>query len=582
MRDLNLKPDYSSSHALIVGVNDYQHVAPLHFAVEDATAVAEVLRKSFGFPPKNVTVFLDSDATRANISSTYLRYAKTAEPDSRLLVFFAGHGITRAGRTRDAGFLIPWDGNDDDLSTLIGWNELVMNAELIRAKHIFFVMDSCYGGTLFNRAISPGGVRFLKDMMIRPVRQALTAGKHDEQVADGGGPRPSHSVFTGHLLNALEGAARAPEGHLTASGVMAYVYKHVASDIHSKQTPHYGFLTGDGDFIFDAPQLKSLEPSDTSEQDALVTVAATEIPEQQAVASDPFGLAKQYLSEAQSVIRLHDLVMKYTRKLIVETSKESFPLANVEFTVEELTRRVRDYENATQELRGLLECIAYWRRQSHHSILSKALSRTTDHLGPEGGLNFWISLRWYPSILLTYAGGIAAVANRQYENLQAIFGAPIAIPHRSFPRTTLVETICDEIGEIESMDTFKRLPGHERYYTPRSEYLFKLLQPELDDDLFLGNEYEQTFDRFELLLALVSAVHRKRADGRVWGPVGRFGWKAKRRLRNTNPFTELLTEAKEKQSDWHPFKAGLFGSDFQLFLAAALDYEKLVAELNWW
>ena len=44
-------------------------------------------------------------------------------------------------------------------------------------------------------------MRFLQDMLLRPSRQVITAGKADERVADGGGPIPDHSVFTGHFLD---------------------------------------------------------------------------------------------------------------------------------------------------------------------------------------------------------------------------------------------------------------------------------------------------------------------------------------------------------------------------------------------
>ena len=59
--------------------------------------------------------------------------------------------------------------------------------------------------------------------------------------------------------------------------------------------------------------------------------------------------------------------------------------------------------------------------------------------------------------------------------------------------------------ELERTKAFSQLPGHKRHYVPCSEYLFKLLQPMLDDILFLGRDYEQYFDRFEVLLALVHA-----------------------------------------------------------------------------
>src|SRR5438067_13740703 len=101
-------------------------------------------------------------------------------------------------------------------------------------------MDACYGGLAIMRALKPGSMRFLKDMLMRHSRQVLTAGKADEVVADRGGPLPNHSVFTGHLLEALSGKAADAEGLLTANGVMTYVYHLVGRDAGSQQTPHFG------------------------------------------------------------------------------------------------------------------------------------------------------------------------------------------------------------------------------------------------------------------------------------------------------------------------------------------------------
>lgn len=84
--------------------------------------------------------------------------------------------------------------------------------------------------------------------------RVLTAGKADETVADCGGPRPDHSIFTGHLLDALEGNAADGSGVISANAVMVYVYDHVGKDPHSRQSPHFGFLDGDGDFIFIRPE----------------------------------------------------------------------------------------------------------------------------------------------------------------------------------------------------------------------------------------------------------------------------------------------------------------------------------------
>jgi hypothetical protein len=577
MRDLTLKPEYSSSHALIIGINSYTSAPPLLYAVNDARAVASTLETRLFFPSANITLLFDQDATRNKILSEYLRFEREGcDRDSRLFVFFAGHGFTKTGLSREVGFLVPYDGKVDDLSTLIRWEELTLNAELIPCKHIFFVMDACYGGLAFTRAISAAGaVRFLKDMLIRPVRQALTAGKADELVLDGGSSRAGHSIFSGYFLDALEGEAQTPEGLLTATGVMSHVYKHVSGDIHSRQTPHYGYLSGDGEFIFLVPQLETIPPSDTKEQDQLIAIPSLEIPIEEETPSDPVKAAKDYLSDPRYKIRLQDLVFHNTRKLIVETSRERFPIQGVDFSLEKLTERIQSYENVTKDLRQLLAYIAYWGTEDHRPILEKALARVTDHIEPEKGLEIWICLRWYPVILLCYTSGIAAVANRNYQNLQTIFSAKVT---ERWTDQKLAVAVSEAICDIERQNIFKRLPGHEKYYVARSEYLFKLLQPELDDALFLGKDYEAVFDQFEVLLALVRATIRKASGPSVWGPVGRFGWKYQN---DKNPLKDLLKEAEQLKENWGPFKAGLFGRDFEFFWQAAIDYSNSISQLGW-
>ena len=68
--------------------------------------------------------------------------------------------------------------------------------------------------------------------------------------------------------------------------------------------------------------------------------------------------------------------------------------------------------------------LAYWGGSSHAQTLALPLKRICDELRPEGGLVVWIALRWYPVLLLLYAGGIAAVAGARYENLRLLLHTP--------------------------------------------------------------------------------------------------------------------------------------------------------------
>lgn len=194
------KPQYDNSLALVVGVNAYEHVPPLRYATNDAEAIASLLKNRFGFPAENTTLLLDKSATLLGIQSAMHKLVRDATEDDRVVIFYAGHGHTLPAYGREAGFLVPADGRADDTATLLPWDDLVNTSRMIRAKHVLFIMDACYGGLIAMRSLAPGSKRFLRDMMGRYSRQFLTAGKADEVVADSGGPREGHSVFTGHLL----------------------------------------------------------------------------------------------------------------------------------------------------------------------------------------------------------------------------------------------------------------------------------------------------------------------------------------------------------------------------------------------
>jgi len=256
MRDLRFlfKTHYGVSRALVIGIDKYYMAPPLSYAVSDAVAVRDLLVSDFKFLASDITLLTDAAATRQAIHKAFLRFANDdVGLDDRLIVFFAGHGHTRTGSRGEIGYLVPHDADMNDFSTFLRWDELTRNADLVRAKHMLFIMDACYGGLALVRTAGPGTTRFLKDMLLRTSRQVLAAGKADEVVSDSGGPIPNHSVFTGHLIEAFQGKAATPDGILTASAVMSYVYAKVASDKNSHQTPHYGHIDGDGDMVLLAP-----------------------------------------------------------------------------------------------------------------------------------------------------------------------------------------------------------------------------------------------------------------------------------------------------------------------------------------
>lgn len=250
------EPPYRESWAAVIGIDDYQKWPRLRYAANDAAGIRDTLIQKYKFKPENVFMLLNEQATRQNILSLLgdkLANQQMVKREDRVFVFYAGHGATRKLPSgRDLGYIIPVDA---DLNNYQGQAISMTNfqdiAESIPAKHLLFIMDSCYSGLALTRG---GGLsnssNYLQEISRRIGRQMFTAGGSDEQVADNG-PN-GHSVFTWTVLQGLDGRADLNgDGIITASELAAYVAPSVSSLSH--QTPSFGNLAGSegGDFIFE-------------------------------------------------------------------------------------------------------------------------------------------------------------------------------------------------------------------------------------------------------------------------------------------------------------------------------------------
>lgn len=244
---------YHESWAVIIGIDNYPKWPKLHYAVNDANGIKEILLRKFQFSPEHVITLLNEEATREKIMSVLgdtLSNPKNVQHDDRVFVFFAGHGTTRKLPSgRDLGYIVPFDADTQNFQgQSISMTNFQDISESIPAKHVFFLMDSCYSGLAITRGQGEGN--YLREMSRRTARQMLTAGGANEEVADNG-PN-GHSVFTWTVLQGLEGRADLnSDGFISAAELAAYVGPGVSALSH--QTPAFGNLPGSegGEFIFE-------------------------------------------------------------------------------------------------------------------------------------------------------------------------------------------------------------------------------------------------------------------------------------------------------------------------------------------
>ena len=240
---------YGRSFAIVIGINHYEKWPGLEFAVADADAVKNTLQKT-GFD--DITLIMDSEATQRRIlTELFHKLPEKVDRNDRVLFYFAGHGQTEVlpGGGKK-GYIIPVDAETDSYaSTAISMEQIRGLSSRIAAKHIFYVMDCCYSGLGLNRStgVWPGISDYLRKVSGMRVVQIITAGGQGEQVQE----REGHGLFTSYFLKAIGGEADLDKDNVvTGTELGAYLRPIVSNASGQAQTPLFGRLEGEGEFLF--------------------------------------------------------------------------------------------------------------------------------------------------------------------------------------------------------------------------------------------------------------------------------------------------------------------------------------------
>lgn len=509
-----LKDSYDEHFALIIGINKYDNLPDLEYAVNDAKAIKDVLIKKFGYDEKNIKMLIDKQATHDNIMDEYYNLINDTATNDSIIIFFAGHGSTYPSIDKDKGFLVPCDGTEIKMNTLISWDRLISDSELIKAKHIFFIMDACYSGLALLR--SNPSKRFLKDMVRRQSRQVLTAGKADQTVKDSGA-QTNNSLFTGYLLNALNGEAKTEEGVICASSVMNYVYNRVANDPNSRQTPGYGNVLGEGDLIFNYDEVFSQNQDLSKDNDFLVEIDNRTIEQKILEEDNIINEIKELLSENKNYIKITDIVNNQLKIYLSKTSmyKDNYNADNDESFV----KTVELYREDVEILLKIVILLTYYGGDAYSNLILKILGR----IMPRDNS---IQLLYYPIYLMYYVVIITCIESRNYKVLENVLKLE---NNKTFNRgsyyseSNLLIEVCNHMVDlIKDYDVF--FPENNYKY-PLSEYVYKELQPLIDDFLYVGDEYPEIFISTEILISFFYAINNYSEDeNQVWGPLGKYSY----------------------------------------------------------
>jgi hypothetical protein len=285
---------------------------------------------------------------------------------------------------------------------------------------------------------------------------------------------------------------------------------------------------------------------------------------------------KKYLEEEKYRIRLYDLVTKETNRLLEAVSPKRFPARPTD--KRETQNHVFRYEAATEVLLGLVATACFW-SDSYRELWSQVIRRVANPPRDYTGTLIWDGLRWYPALLLIYGGGVASVAARRWENLNALLRDTEI---RVFSDGKVPAAAAIYTGTVFEGDSERYLPEAEEGGLVANKHLFRVLRQPLADIIPHDEDYLTHFLTFEYLYTLTHADLRSKefAPDHFWGPKGLF--MSEDQYRSEQPVLKAVRRQAGAQGDeWPPLKAGLFGGSYERFekIAAGVDESLRISTL---
>ncbi|MEO0510664.1 MAG: SUMF1/EgtB/PvdO family nonheme iron enzyme [Verrucomicrobiota bacterium] len=249
-------------HALLIGINKYDHLGHLQFAKNDAHGIEACFAARYGFDASEITI-MDCDSvaglkpTRLNIDRQLDRLSELGELELVILGFW-GHGILAEQGKR---FLCAIDSNDTDIQVSgVSFTSVEEKLSRVQAKDKLLILDCCRsvssGRSAAGRSMAHGEEEIFGDL-VRSMSQsdegsdqfnrsvAILNSCSEYEYAWEWGER-KQGVFTAHLLDALENGSR---GIAQIASEVRPLVTQTALKLHGKTQTPFMTMEGSGDFL---------------------------------------------------------------------------------------------------------------------------------------------------------------------------------------------------------------------------------------------------------------------------------------------------------------------------------------------
>lgn len=255
---------FAHGYAFLVGVGQCSYPQwSLPVTVKDMLALRAVLGDPnlCSYPNSNVRYCHDTAATRDNIMEglAWLRTQTVDDPEATAIFYFSGHGWLQPSTNRF--YLIPHDVAPFDIpGSALSAERLTDALRQIQARRLLVIIDSCHAegmATAKNSFSLPLPPDLTQISIPKGITDELKQGEGRAVFTSSRGqqrswiwPDGTMSIFTFHLIEALQGAGNVPDDNLVrVSNLMNHLGKTVPTTTRrvcqAEQTPFFDTATED-------------------------------------------------------------------------------------------------------------------------------------------------------------------------------------------------------------------------------------------------------------------------------------------------------------------------------------------------
>jgi hypothetical protein len=261
-----MNTSFSHGYALLIGVGECEYLPwSLPVTVKDMLALQATLLHpdmcGYIDDSQHLRLLHDAVATRQQILAglTWLKEQTDADPDATAIVFYSGHGWV--DHNTGKYYLVPHDVKPYDCAgSALDADTFSTYVQHISARRLLVLIDSCHAGGMTS-AKETEAIKlppsFVPGALTKDIARRLRCNSGRAVFSSSSGvqkswirPGGSLSIFTGHLLEALQGAgSRNNDTEVRVSDLMNYLARTVPESAMrmygAEQIPFFDTATED-------------------------------------------------------------------------------------------------------------------------------------------------------------------------------------------------------------------------------------------------------------------------------------------------------------------------------------------------